>query len=73
MPLKPGKKNIGLNIKEMVKAGHPLKQARAASLSKAYGRKTALAPRSPVKPLGVKTPPLLSLKAKNKLNKLGKT
>lgn len=73
MPLKSGVKNVGLNIKEMVNAGHPYKQARAASLSKAYGRQKALAPRSPIKPLGVKTPQLLSLKIKNKLTNLGKT
>ena len=35
MPLKKGKKNIGKNIKEMVKAGHPQKQAVAAALSTA--------------------------------------
>lgn len=35
MPLKPGKKNIGVNIKEMVKAGHPQRQAVAAALDKA--------------------------------------
>lgn len=35
MPLLPGKKNIGHNIKEMEAAGHPKKQAIAASLNKA--------------------------------------
>lgn len=35
MPLKPGEKNIGSNIKEMEKAGHPYKQALAAALNKA--------------------------------------
>lgn len=37
MSLKSGKKNIGNNIEEMVKSGHPRKQAVAASLNKAYG------------------------------------
>ena len=37
MPLKPGKskKVISSNISEMVRAGHPIKQAIAASLTKA--------------------------------------
>ena len=35
MPLKPDKKNIGANIKEMIESGHPQKQAVAAALSKA--------------------------------------
>jgi hypothetical protein len=37
MPLKPGgsKKVISSNIREMVKAGHPQKQAVAASMKKA--------------------------------------
>jgi hypothetical protein len=37
MPLKSGKsqKVVSSNIKEMVKAGHPRKQAIAASLKKA--------------------------------------
>ena len=35
MPLLPGKKNVGHNIKEMVKAGHSIKQSIAASLRKA--------------------------------------
>jgi hypothetical protein len=38
MPLLPGKKNIGHNIEEMQKAGHPHDQAVAASLHKAYDR-----------------------------------
>jgi len=42
MPLKKGKSNISSNIREMRKAGHPMKQAVAAaltSLSTARGRK----------------------------------
>lgn len=39
MPLTPGKKNIGKNIREMEEAGHPHDQAVAASLRKAYGPK----------------------------------
>ena len=35
MPLKPGKKNIGNNIKEMEASGHPKKVAVAASLNEA--------------------------------------
>lgn len=35
MPLLPGKQNIGHNISEMEKAGHPHKQAVAAALNKA--------------------------------------
>ena len=35
MPLLPGKKNIGRNIEEMERAGHPYRQALAASLRKA--------------------------------------
>ena len=38
MPLKPGKKNIGKNIKEMESTGHAKNQAIAASLNEA--RKT---------------------------------
>lgn len=33
MPLLPGKKNIGRNIAEMEEAGHPRRQAIAASLN----------------------------------------
>lgn len=39
MPLKPGKTNIGNNIKTEEKAGKPLNQARAIALNKAYGPK----------------------------------
>lgn len=41
MPLKPGKPQqvISSNIREMMKAGHPQKQAIAAALSKARGKK----------------------------------
>jgi len=40
MPLKSGKKNIGRNISEMIRAGHPKDQAIAAALNKA-GRSKA--------------------------------
>jgi hypothetical protein len=39
MPLKKGKKNIGRNIREMMKSGRPYKVARAAALRTAYGPK----------------------------------
>lgn len=39
MPLKPGKENIGKNIKEMEKAGHPHDQSVAAALNKAAVKK----------------------------------
>jgi hypothetical protein len=40
MPLLPGKKNIGKNIKEMEKSGHPHDQSVAAALNKAEVGKT---------------------------------
>lgn len=41
MPLRAGKSKqvISSNIREMIKAGHPRKQAVAAALSKARGKK----------------------------------
>ena len=41
MPLKSGKSKqvISSNIREMMRAGHPQKQAVAAALSKARGKK----------------------------------
>ncbi len=42
MPLLPGKKNIGTNISEMEKNGHPHDQAVAASLNKAGQSNTKL-------------------------------
>jgi len=41
MPLKPGKRNIGRNIREMERHGYPRREAVAASLSEAYGEKPA--------------------------------
>jgi len=35
MPLKPGKKNFKSNVREMIKSGHPQKQALAAAYAKA--------------------------------------
>lgn len=48
MPLKSGSSNktVSSNIKEMVKAGYPTKQAVAASLSSARKSQGAGAPRS---------------------------
>jgi len=44
MPLKPGKskKVIGQNIKEMVHAGHPQKQAVAAAMDNARRSKAKI-------------------------------
>lgn len=41
MPLLPGKKNIGYNIREMELAGHPHKVALAAALHKALDQKNS--------------------------------
>lgn len=69
MPLLPGKANIGSNIKEMMKAGHPYNVARAASLRKAYGAPTGVRkPRSPISPMK----PLTSLRIKMGFKKIGK-
>ena len=38
MPLKAGKKNMGYNIKEMLAAGHPRKQAIAVAYKMARKR-----------------------------------
>lgn len=48
MPLKPGKKNIGKNIKEMEATGHKKSQAIAAALNEARksGVKVKKKPRS---------------------------
>lgn len=35
MPLKPGRKNVGANIRELKASGRPHKQAVAIALSKA--------------------------------------
>lgn len=35
MPLKPGKKNIGSNVKELERSGRPHKQAVAIALAEA--------------------------------------
>lgn len=48
MPLLPGKKNIGHNISEMENAGHPKKQAIAASLNEAR-KSGAKIPKKPKK------------------------
>jgi len=39
MPLLKNKKNIGKNIKEMEKSGHPVKQSIAAALNVANVKK----------------------------------
>lgn len=46
MPLKPGKKNIGKNIKEMENSGHPKDQAIAASLNVARKSGAKVAPKN---------------------------
>lgn len=48
MPLLPGKENVGRNISEMEKAGHPRAQAIAASLKEAgESNKYAAQPKHP--------------------------
>lgn len=42
MPLLPGKKNIGNNIREMEQSGYPYRQALAAALNKAGTHKNSL-------------------------------
>ena len=39
MPLLPGKKNVGTNIKELMATGRPQKQAVAIALSKLRGKR----------------------------------
>ena len=39
MPLKPGKKNIGSNIKELIKSGRSRKQAVAIALAESRRKK----------------------------------
>ena len=46
MPLKPGRKNIGRNISEMIRAGHPRDQAIAAALNKARKKRKGKARRT---------------------------
>lgn len=48
MPLKPGKSKevVSQNISEMVKAGHPQKQAVAAALDKARKKRKSKARRT---------------------------
>jgi hypothetical protein len=48
MPLKKGKRNIGMNIREMKKAGHSQEVAVAAAM------RTAGEPKKPEKKIGVR-------------------
>ena len=41
MPLKQGKKNVGANIRELIKSGRPQRQAVAIALDKAGTGKKA--------------------------------
>lgn len=45
MPLLPGKKNIGRNIKEMENSGHSKAQSVAASLNEARKSGVKIAPK----------------------------
>lgn len=41
MPLKPGKENVGSNIKELKSAGYPQKQALAIALNSVMKKRKA--------------------------------
>jgi hypothetical protein len=38
MPLKPGKKNFGKNVKELIRAGHPQNQSLAIAYKELAGK-----------------------------------